>query len=425
MFKYQLDERPPFLEMVVFGLQWLAILMPITIILGKVAAFVNYNNTASQVIYLQKLFFICGLALLLQILAGHRLTLVLGPAAVLLIGVVVSQGRSMEVIYTSITLGGVFLCLLSLSGFLKTLIKLFTPRVTSVVLILIAFTLAPTIINLVLGGKSPSPFYRLVFFLIFVAIVFWANRRLDGIWKATLIIWAMICGTLIYLLLFGQSSISDYKDISLIGHFFRDVNFKLKLDVGVLISFIICYLALMVNDLGSIYSVGSLFKVVDLERRTEGAVLITGISNVLAGMLGVIGPVNYSLSSGIILSNGCASRFTLIPTAIFLMGLSFFPASIAFLGSIPSVIVGGILLFIVCSQIGAGLILIFDTPGGFKFEHGLIIGLPLMLGIIVTFLPPEAQETIPSLLRPILGNGFIIGTLGVTIMEHGIYKGIT
>ncbi|NLJ55618.1 MAG: xanthine permease, partial [Firmicutes bacterium] len=42
--------------------------------------------------------------------------------------------------------------------------------------------------------------------------------------------------------------------------------------------------------------------------------------------------------------------------------------------------------------------------------------------IIVSFLPDGVLETFPVFLRPLLGNGFVVGVLAVMIMEHLIFK---
>ncbi|GAB6182236.1 hypothetical protein JCM14036_35550 [Desulfotomaculum defluvii] len=208
----------------------------------------------------------------------------------------------------------------------------------------------------------------------------------------------------------------------MIGNFFYDMNFSLAWDTGVIIAFIISFLALVINDLGSIQAVGSLLKTDDMSKRVNRGVTFTGFANVFAGFLGVIGLVNFSFSPGVILSTGCASRYTLLPAGIGLVLLSFLPTSVAFIGAIPSVVIGSVMIYIMCSQISAGLLVSFNTMAEFKFDDGIILGLPLMLGVIVSFFPAETINTFPVTIRPIIGNGFVVGVIAVFIMEHIIYR---
>jgi len=209
-FKYELDSVPPIGELLLFGLQWLVVTIPSVVIIGKVVAGLHYSDFNDQIIYIQKIFFITALTLLVQLVWGHRLPLILGPATVLLVGVVASQGSSMEAVYTSIMIGGGILSLAAVAGLFGQLKKLFTPRVVAAILILIAFTITPTIISLILPPGSPALF-NLCFTLVLVVLTFFANSKLTGIWKSTLIIWAIIAGTLAYLLgLPGQIRSIDY-----------------------------------------------------------------------------------------------------------------------------------------------------------------------------------------------------------------------
>jgi xanthine/uracil permease len=56
-------------------------------------------------------------------------------------------------------------------------------------------------------------------------------------------------------------------------------------------------------------AVNELLETKDPDKRISKGIFVTGLANVFSGLLGVIGPVNYSMSPGIIISSGCASRF--------------------------------------------------------------------------------------------------------------------
>lgn len=202
----------------------------------------------------------------------------------------------------------------------------------------------------------------------------------------------------------------------------QDLHFHWVLDPGVIVAFLICFLALSINDLGSIQAVGEFIKPGGLESRVTRGMFFTGILNVLSGVLGVIGQVNFSFSPGIIASTRVASRFTLLPTGAGLMALSFWPAGISFLGSIPPVVIASSLIYIMASQLAGGLQVAFGSGQSYRYEGGLVMGLPLILGILVSYLPEEVINAYPVFLRPVMGNGFVIGVLAVFLMEHVIYR---
>jgi xanthine/uracil permease len=423
-FEYSLDDRPPYRELIVFGLQWFAIAVPSIIIIGKIVASLHFSDAGQQTIYLQKMAFIMAVALFCQVLWGHRLPLVLGPSAAILIGVLSSQNAGLSTIYSAVFFGGWLLLLLSLSGLLDVFTRLFTPSIVAAVLLLVAFTLMPTVLKLVIASESGVvPLYNLVFAFLLVLAMFVLHRCLTGIWKLTLIVWSMAGGTVAYLLLFGGSTPSGSAGaLPLFSLFLTDLTTRISFDAGVFFSFMFCFVALLINDLGSIQSVNEIVRPSHMPQRINRGIAFTGIANILSGFFGVVGPVNFSLSAGVIVSTGCASRFTLIPAALLLLPLSLSPLLIGFISQIPSVVVGSVLTYVLVTQIGAGLIVAFHDPKGFTIDSSTVIGLPILFAIMVAFLPVPVLATLPAQLKPIAGNSFIVGVVTAMILEHVILR---
>ena len=422
--KYKLEETPPAGELVLFGLQWFAIAIPTIVIIGKISAGLHFTTPEDEITYLQKLTFCMGAAILVQVLAGHRLPLIIGPSTVLLIGTITGHHAGLDAVYSSILVGGVLLTLVSLTNFFAVLKRFFTPRVVSAVLLLIAFTLAPTVLNLIAPVRSKAePVYSLLFSLVMIFVMFFLYAHLKGVWKSTLIIWSMAVGSILYFLLFRSDfDFGQVERVPLIGGFFHHLTMHIEIDPGVLIAFVFCFAALSINDLGSIQAINELLKSENPKQRISRGILVTGLANILAGFLGVIGPVNYSLSPGVIASTGCASRRSLLPAAALMCLLPFFPRALAWIDMVPSAVIGCVLLFILCSQVSAGLMLFLESSRNDLFEGGLIVGLSILLGAIVAFLPKPILDTLPDILRPILGNGFVVGVFSALMLEHVIFR---
>jgi xanthine/uracil permease len=423
-FKYGLDDKPPLIENGLLGLQWLLIALPSILIIGKIIGGLQFTALQDQVLYLQKLSFVTALTLLFQVLWGHRLPLITGPSTVLLIGTIASQGFPAESIYTSMMIGGLLLALCSITGFFGHLQKFFTPRVVAVVLLLIGFTLIPSVMNLIIGpGGDSSALPKIIFALALTLAMIFFQTRLKGIWKSTLIVWALLLGSAFYFLLFPQDlMVKNLFVLKPLSFFSRHLTTGLALEPGVLVSFLFCYLALSINDLGSIESLEEILHPSNMTGRINRGLTLTGLANIMAGFFGIIGPVNFSLSPGVILSTRCASRYTLIPAALFLLCLSISPLAIGLMGLVPSVVIGCLLLYILCFQVGAGLVLVSRAEGGFQVETGVVIGMPLLLGTLVAFFPPALIESFPVSLRPILGNGFVIGIFTAFLLDGFVFK---
>ena len=151
-FKYNLNDKLKPFPLFMYGLQWFIVSIPMVLIMGAVISKVQGFAAPEQTAYTQKLMAIMGIGLTTQILVGHKLPVVIGPASVLLIGILSAGAENTAQIYTAIVIGGLFLFVLYISKLLSKLQFIFTTRIIVVIMALIAFTLAPVILNLIFVG---------------------------------------------------------------------------------------------------------------------------------------------------------------------------------------------------------------------------------------------------------------------------------
>ena len=83
---------------------------------------------------------------------------------------------------------------------------------------------------------------------------------------------------------------------------------------------------------------------------------------------------------------------------------------------------GAVLLYLMGTQLAAAMQMLGDKSAVRSFNDGLTIGLPLMLALFLAFLPQGVVETIPALVRPILGNAFVMGVIAVLLLEHIVFR---
>jgi xanthine/uracil permease len=137
--------------------------------------------------------------------------------------------------------------------------------------------------------------------------------------------------------------------------------------------------------------------------------------NIVAGGLGIIGPVNYSMSPGVIASSSCASRYAIIPAGLGLVICAFIPSLIAVMSAIPNAVIGVILLYLMGTQLAAAFNMLISSKSVLSFDDALIIGLPVMAAMLFGAVP---MDVVPAIVRPILGNGFVMGVVIVILLEH-------
>lgn len=411
-FKFSLNSRPSFGAMLLYGMQWLMICIPVVLTSTFVAP------EGQMLFFTQKLFAVMGITMIINSLWGHRLPLIAGPAAVLLMGVLVASqlGGSSEAIYPSMVIGGVLIVLLSLSGLMRKIQSAFTPRIVAAIVLLIAFTIVKPIVGMIFSDTEHQLF-AMLFAVVTVITMAVANNLLKGVWKSMVVIVAMIVGSVIYYAYTGfpKSFVSDSIEPSL---FLSGI----KPDAGIIIAFIFCYIALFINQVGSVQSLGELVGADNMESRQKRGMVVQGVMNMVAGAMGVIGPVDYSLSPGVVASTSCASRYTILPAAAAMIVMAFIPEAVSVLLTIPKPVMGVVLLYLMSTQIAAGLHMIHTTNATPTFKDGVILAIPIMFTTILSFAPTEALSAIPGLIRPIVGNGFVMGIILILLLEHLFLK---
>ena len=105
--KYGIDDRPRVGQLMLYSLQWFVLAVAVV----TTSLFIAVGSPAERVLYAQKVFALMGVATIVQVLWGHRMPIVVGPASVLLVGIITalaSQGAEVDTdkIYTAVVIGG-------------------------------------------------------------------------------------------------------------------------------------------------------------------------------------------------------------------------------------------------------------------------------------------------------------------------------
>lgn len=420
MLKYGLNDRPKGSDMILLALQWFAVILPSMIILSGVVAGLETDDNLLKMIYTQKVFIVTGVALIVQILLGHRLPIVIGPATILLIGMLGARGGSFATAYTASAIGGAMVVLFSFGRFFNYIQKLFTTRVVVVILMLVALTITPLIIEQSVGANG-APLFNVSFAVLLAVSMILLNLFSKGIMKSATIIIGLVAGSLLYILFQGtpEGAGAVKMDWALFG---RKFFIRPEFDLGTIISFFFCFLAVMVNEFGAIQATGRFIEADDMRGRSQRGLRVSGVANIFAGLMGSIGIVNYSMSPGVIASTQASSRYPLILSGAIILLCALFPQVFNILAFIPGVVIGAMLLYIMTTQLSSGFMMLSSEKAVVDFRTAMIISFPLMVAILVSFMPADFLDALPAVLRAVVGNGFVMGTLTVLVLEHTLPK---
>jgi len=363
---------------------------------------------------------IVGGVMVLQTLWGHRYPLVDGPASALLLSFIILAPHGISAIQGGMMAGAFFLVLLSVFGLVRYLEPLFTDNVIGVILILVALTLIPYLALMVIGeGRGyphgdPSVFGISV--LVMVAIALFSNW-LSGFPKTISLFLGIMLGTILMWALgrMDVSGVGEASWFSLPRPFFPGLP---RFSLSATITFLVAYVAVIINAVGSIYSIGEVVGKGGMTSRVSRGITVTGLGGLMAGALGVIGTVSFAFSPGVVLVTRVGSRFAVTVCGGLLFSLAFFSKFLAILASFPTSVVGAAMITAMAAQIGAGISIITRSGRSLDGRDYMVVGIPVLMGGIVSILPGAFFEAFPSTVHALLKNGLVVGIVLVLVMEH-------
>lgn len=431
------------------AVSWAIIPIIFIVIIGSLITQIQSSNYSEAVYSLQKLLLITGIGVIAQVLIGHKLPISFGPSMILLVCAISTASFDLDAYYTAILICSLislffslFIVKLKLFSILE---RIFTPTLIATILLIVPISIMPTINNILINDKNINFNLCLVIFLGIFAFLLFVNRKIKGASKNYLQVAILIGGTMCYYFYFPIIAIHENILLSLTDGFL----FKPVINYGVILSCMICYGALIANDIGSIIAISSdVHKKLPDDTQIQHGVTITSIINTISSVFGVIGGVNYSLSKGSIVGTKSISLFPVILSGIFLVIIAFIPNIGSMLLLIPSILIAPILFYNIVNMFAGSLYdiatkdlklidnaikvskLIDNPTKDLKLIDNaikdsklnsqntcFIISISLLIGCVIVFLPGSSFTAIPVFLQPIVQNAFVVCFISTIILE--------
>lgn len=360
-----------------------------------------------------------GIACVLQGVWGHRFPLMEGHSGVMwgfVLNLCVSassMGMSLAEIGGGITTGlllaGGVVVVLALVGGLSFLQKLFTPMVMNAYLFLLTFQLAliffDGMLSVTADGTLNMP-VTLYSFAVALIVMLIKIKGSSAVGNFSILI-GMVGGWALYVLLFDPVPAASLNVPMLDFPIFPLGTPNLN---GSIIA--ITFLAVLINlsnNIAAGETAAVMLKESFTAKRLNRSYLLTGSYTIGSALLGLVSYAPFASSIGFLESTGHYERkpFLIGGGLMALLGL------VPFLGSFMSglpVTVGNAVLF-------AAYLQLFGTSlkglEGITFNPVTIhrLALPVLVGVSIMMVDPALLSGLPTLLQPLLANGFIVGVL--------------
>ena len=423
-FQFQLNETPPFFKNLAYGLQWVMIAIPSVVFFSTLCGVALGLDPTAQIGFSQRLLIATGLMTIIQTLKGHRYPLLEGPSSAILVSFIVLAPYGLPVIEGGMIFGGLFLILIGIFKWFKWLSSLFTPHVVGIILVLVALTLLPFLYPLLIGMSKGYPYGELSIFgssLLIIFFVSFISHWSRGFLQTTSMLAGILFGLILFLLK-GGISLTVVKKSSWLALPFPFLGVWPSFYLPAILAMVCTYLAVMVNTVGSIQGISEIVGKEGLEDRIHRGIGMTGVGGLTAGLLGVAGLVSFSISPGVVLVSRVASRYVLTTSGVIMILCAFFPKLWALLTAIPPSVIASVLFVALSSQLMVGINVILSGKGKVKREEYFTVGLPILLGTMISIIPKPFFQLFPSVIASLVGNGLVMGILFSLLLEHVLFR---
>lgn len=415
---------------VLAGFQWLFFIFANTVVIPISIGNAFDLEQIEIVSAIQRSFIFTGLACLLQGFLGHRLALMEGQSGLWwgvilsLAGTASAMGLDLATVGGSIAVGVIvssgLIVILGALGMGKVLQKWFTPIVMFVFLLLLANQLITIFLKGMVGlntsdtidGKLALFSFALAAFTILIHI------KGKGILSSLNLLIGMTVGWILAVNLFPQGQQSMITATPFLRWFPWGTP---TFEWGIIITVVIAGLLNTTNTIATLKGAEDIYGKKTTDRQYRASFMITGSMSAGAGLIGLVPYAPYASSLGFLQSTRIIDRMPFFIGSSLFMVLGIIPQFGAFFSTIPDS-VGNTVLFVAYIQLFRSALRNIE---GLTFEPQNVyrIALPALLGLSIMTLPAEAFQTLPSLLRPILSNGMLVGILAALVMELIYYIG--
>ncbi|PEF64280.1 xanthine permease [Bacillus anthracis] len=409
-------------------LQWFIFLLANSIALPIVVGGL-FHLTTEEIFYLmQRTFFVVGISSFLQGWLGHRLPIADGPAGswvgVFTVLAYATAGQdqlhsTLQILELGMIISGVILIGLGVTGFIGRILFLFTPLVTGTFLLLLCLQLSGVFLKGMLGITATASqidgFTAIIAFSIFLFVVILSNFG-KGFVKSYAVLIGLISGWILFLMA-GKVTIP-----SQVTHFVQLPQIFAwglpKWNTGMAVSSFVMVCILVSNTVAAIIVINqaTIQKGTIEQKQLKDGTWVGGISHIISSVFSTVGVVPLPATAGFIRLTKQKYIRSFLLACMLLVVMSMFPSIIRYLASLPSAVASAVLMASFVQLIGIGFNNIKQVE--LNERNVTILGVAVLFGGGVMFLPSGALQSLPSVMQYIFGNGLFVGTVVSILLEQ-------
>jgi xanthine/uracil permease len=371
--------------------------------------------------YMATIVFMIGVSTLLQLLLGHRFTMVSGPNVIPSLAIMSTMqvaGKDYALMsFNAQAIAGIIVAVLGALGIIGYISKVWSNLVLGSMIMMVGLSITGTGLNLLTAQGVGWPFWVGLALALAAGLI---SIKGKGVVSTIPTLVVIVVGYIIFIgtgnfdwQFVGELPLITYPNL---------FPFEAKMPpIDLIITMVIVNLMAALNLYGNITGWGSIVGHEVEPTQSKKSFTVFGlIETTLAGILGVPGYVAYGENLGIITLTRVASRFFLMIASIVFIVASFFGPIGGFMAAMPDPIAGAILLGIASTVIGQGADV--WTNKDFGRREILITGFSVFLSYGLSLLPNEFWNQVPRLAATVFSNPIITVILVVIVLEQVFFR---
>lgn len=412
------------------GLQWLFFIFTNIVVIPITVGAAFELSTSTIVNMLQLSFIVTGLACIIQAFWGHKRAIMEGQSGLwwgvilTLCATATAQGMPLPILGGSLTVGIIIVAILTfligVTGLGPRIAKLFTPAVMGVFMFLFGCQL----IGIFLKGMLGIPFgnqseavhidvsVSILAIIIATLVIVISVKAPPSVRRYGLLI-GIIFGWIVYALIFKPEN--PVSEATSFGLEFFPLGAP-AWDMGIILTTVLAGLLNSANTFGALKGTESMYNVKTTKSEYRASFSITGIFTLIAGVFGLVPNSPYVSSIGFLSQTGIIHRIPFVLGGFMFLVMGLIPPVGNFFSQLP-LSIGSAALFV------SYLLLLNSSLNFFKqVEFNTVnvyrSAVPLFVGIVIMTLPASYFITIPSIIRPVLSSGLLVGIILALLLEN-------
>lgn len=374
-------------------------------------------------------YFVMGVATIVQLTIGSRLPIVQGSSASFVSPFLAIAGQvqggalvAMQYISGALIGGGLVEFVLGYGNVIRYVKKLFTPQVTAPTIMMIGLSLYQPTMN---TASSYWPVAIMTLLLVLAMEFISPKTRMVAVIVGIVLSW-IISGAGAAAGIFPSQAAVNLAPVGEAPWIMPPQPFRWgvpKFEIGFILVGLAGYLASMIESVGDYHAVSTAAgcKDPDSTQVTRG-IGAEGLGGIISGIFGGVGTTSYTENIGVVGLTGVAARIVVAIGSVVLILLGVIRKFGVMIATLPSPVTGGvyIIMFATIAGVGAQHLNKIDMT---KPRNYTILGLALLLGIGVPFYvgsnPIEFQPMwLSDIIQSIASTGMAVGALTAMVLDN-------